>query len=380
MRTVKTLVFTTERDHEWLKRHEPEILASLDNVKNAKFERFEYRYADIVKPETYVDDKGKRRISQSWFDNTFTAQARQLGFDTAVFHFTRDKRTEWKLESSFNGSYLRDNDTQWEFWVCADKGQKSTQRQIDRTMSQYVRVFLHEYGHGLVHWWAPERRDDVHDYDYNKDSIKSLFTTLSAPKTQLSIDKRYAMDNYWEGNDPRSIVLHTTGGSSLEGAVQTLKARGLSYNYIIHDGIVYELVDWTKSAWHAGVKKSPNLRARSFYGNENPNRESVGIAFTYPVGDISKLEDKNVDACVKLLKYLGERTEVRYNADNIFYHQEITIDKPIIVKGYREQVLDGLVGDKDAKDAGEKTRLELMLQLLQLRLKYLLLLQSFKQK
>jgi len=374
MKQVKTLIFTTERNHEWLKAHEGEIRETLRKTKNADIATFEYRFADIVKPETYTGKDGKVRISHKWFDNTFTAQARQLGFDTAVFHFTRDKRTEWKLHPTINGTYWRDKDKELEFWLCADEGQKTTSRQ-QYDISQYVRVFLHEYGHGFVHFYHPDRRPDVHEWDYQKRDIKGLFETLELPKGEpLFIDYRYKMNNYWKGNDPASIVLHTTAGYGVEGAVQTLLARGLSYNYIIDDGQVYHLVDWVNSAWHAGVVRQPNLRARTFFNGVNPNKKSVGIAFTYPrTGDIAELSEADVNAAVKLIKMIGREADQRYNADNIFYHQEITIDKPKIVKGYRDQVLDGLVGDKDEKDAGENTRLKLLIQLLKLKIQLLLL-------
>ena len=173
-------------------------------------------------------------------------------------------------------------------------------------------------------------------------------------------------------------MLHTTLGSTVIGAVETLKARGLSYNYLISGGVVYELVDWSNSAWHAGVTSGMNLRSRAFYGNRNPNKHSVGIAFVQPLG-VNILPDEDIDAAVLLLKHIGQQSSNRYNADNIFYHREVTSYKPLQVKYYREQVLDALVGDKDGKDAGEKTRLQLMIQLLQLRVK-LLLLQLSKQK
>ena len=173
-------------------------------------------------------------------------------------------------------------------------------------------------------------------------------------------------------------MLHTTGGGSVLGAVETLKARGLSYNYIIDPlGIVYELVNYKNCAWHAGVIKSPNLRSRAFYGtlkgDDNPNRNSIGISYVYPTGDKTVLTDRMVDSTIILMKQIGKKTGIRYNADNIFYHQEVTVDKPIMVKGYRQQVVEALVGDKDEKDAGEKSYLDLMIQLLQLRIKLLLL-------
>jgi N-acetyl-anhydromuramyl-L-alanine amidase AmpD len=185
----------------------------------------------------------------------------------------------------------------------------------------------------------------------------------------MTINKEYASTNFWPNNNPRSVMLHTTGGGSVIGAVETLIARGLSYNYIIDDnGVVYQLVDFANSAWHAGVIKSPNLRAKVFYGSlkgeYNPNRHSVGISYVYPVGNKEILSDKAVDATVKLLKHIGMSTGVRYTADNIFYHQEVTSDKPIMVKGYREQVLEAIVGDKDEKDSGEVAQLKLIIKYL----------------
>jgi len=195
---------------------------------------------------------------------------------------------------------------------------------------------------------------------------------VKVAKDNMKINKKHLSNNYWSGNDPSSIMLHTTLGSTVIGAVETLKARGLSYNYLISGGVVYELVNWSNSAWHAGVTSGMNLRSRAFYGSRNPNKHSVGIAFVQPLG-VKALPEMDIDACVLLLKQIGKESGNRYNADNIFYHKEVTSYKPEQVKYYREQVLEALVGDKDDKDVGEKTRLKLMIQLLQLRIKLLLL-------
>ena len=187
----------------------------------------------------------------------------------------------------------------------------------------------------------------------------------------MQLYKQHTSSNYWAGNNPRSIILHTTGGNSVIGAVETLIARGLSYNYIIKNGTVHELVSYKNSAWHAGVVRGMNMRSKVFYGtgkgSENPNRHSVGIAFA----TTSELTEEEVDQAVMLIKWLGSETSVRYNADNIFYHREVTSDKPLIVKTFREQVLDALVGDKDDKDAGEKTVIRLTIQLLKLKVQLL---------
>lgn len=172
-------------------------------------------------------------------------------------------------------------------------------------------------------------------------------------------------DNYWTGNDPRSLMLHTTGGDSLIGAVETLEIRGLSYNYLIYQGQIYELVNWQNSAWHAGVVRGMNLRAQAFYkdgkGENNPNRHSVGIAF---VETNPYLTEEDVNAFVWLSKHLGQQTGIRYTADNIFYHKEVTSDKPWYVKNFRDQCLEALVGDKDDKDDGETAKRELLRRVL----------------
>lgn len=172
-------------------------------------------------------------------------------------------------------------------------------------------------------------------------------------------------------------MLHTTlGGGTIQGVHQTLLTRGLSYNYIIKNGIVYEIVPYYQCAWHAGVIKNPNMRSQVFYktlkGEDNPNRQSVGIAFDYPQG-ATQLSDADINAAIDLIKWIGSETGYRYNADNIFYHKEVTSNKPIAVKGYRDQVLDALVGDKDDKDAGEISRKRLLIKYLTLQVKLLTL-------
>ena len=193
----------------------------------------------------------------------------------------------------------------------------------------------------------------------------------------MEISKEYASKNFWTGNNPRSIILHTTGGGSLIGAIETLIARGLSYNYIFFEGKVYELVHYKNSAWHAGVVKGMNMRSQVFYktgkGEDNPNRHSVGFSFVYPQPDYKVLNDVDVDNAVLLMKQIGKETNQRFNADNIFYHREVTNDKPIIVQGYRNQILEALIGDKDDKDVVDEKYLKLMIQFLQLKIQLLLL-------
>lgn len=178
-------------------------------------------------------------------------------------------------------------------------------------------------------------------------------------------------DFSWSGNTHESIILHTTLGNTYDGAYNTLKIRHLSYHYIIdEDGEVFQLVDINRSAWHAGVKSNPNLRVRAFFGSDNPNRRSIGVAFVrYGQSEITGAQR---DAAVALIKQIGKETGIRYNRDNIFCHYEVTDYKPREVEGYRQQVVEGLEGYKDETDAGERNKLLLIIELLKTLIKQLL--------
>ena len=206
------------------------------------------------------------------------------------------------------------------------------------------------------------------------------YNTLS-PLRQMKIINRILKpeDKFsWEGNTQESIILHTTLGSTYKGAEETLIIRELSYHYIIDkDGTIYQLVENTRAAWHAGVKSNPNLRVRSFF-EDNPNKQSIGIAF---VGTGTETEDnmyvwmtpEQRDSAVWLIKDIGSKNGIRYNANNIFYHREVTDYKPFYVKYIMETVVRSLVGFKNEKDnVKELTILKLRVQLLKLQLKLLL--------
>jgi len=173
-------------------------------------------------------------------------------------------------------------------------------------------------------------------------------------------------DYSWSGNTKESIILHTTLGTNYSGAYNTLKLRHLSYHYIVEaDGTITELIPITRSAWHSGVKNKPNLRARAFFGADNPNKRSIGISFVR--NGESELTQEQRDAGIYLIKEIGKKTKIRYTADNIFCHQDITSYKPYEVQKYREQILTGLFGYRDEADTKERTILQLRIKLLMLQ-------------
>jgi N-acetylmuramoyl-L-alanine amidase len=69
-----------------------------------------------------------------------------------------------------------------------------------------------------------------------------------------------------------TIVLHATAGSSLGGALSTLRLRGLSYHYLIEkNGEVTKCAPSSRVAFHAGKSEGPE--------GSNVNDYSIGISF-----------------------------------------------------------------------------------------------------
>lgn len=72
------------------------------------------------------------------------------------------------------------------------------------------------------------------------------------------------------------IVIHATAGNSAENAVSWMcnPKSGVSAHYCIdRDGTVYQLVDESKKAWHAGKSSWWNGKVTE----ENLNENSIGI-------------------------------------------------------------------------------------------------------
>lgn len=173
-----------------------------------------------------------------------------------------------------------------------------------------------------------------------------------------------------------ALMFHTTLGTTYQGAEDTLKDRHLSYHFIIDEiGTIRQLIDINRGAWHAGVTNGMNVRSKVFFKGRNPNKVAIGVAFVR--NGQKEITRAQRDAAVWLTKWIGQQTGVRYNADNMFYHREVTnynpFSKPPEVANYRQQVVDGIVGYKDNKDAGEKSRMKLYIQYLQLLVELLIL-------
>jgi N-acetyl-anhydromuramyl-L-alanine amidase AmpD len=81
----------------------------------------------------------------------------------------------------------------------------------------------------------------------------------------------------------RGMVIHCTSrpqGVSFEATLnatlnwfQNPTANASAHGVIGRDGVVYDIIDWSKRAWHAGIHDLP---LPSWMGGNNPNDVTVG--------------------------------------------------------------------------------------------------------
>lgn len=122
------------------------------------------------------------------------------------------------------------------------------------------------------------------------------------------------------GNQPEYIILHSTGGSTLEGAVATLrKEGGASIHYIIdRDGTVVQMLPESLGAYHVACQLEACLPTKSIgielvnRGHVNPDAFNGLIykdplrAFNYPYWEGYSPEQRQA------LKILGEDISARW--------------------------------------------------------------------
>lgn len=93
-----------------------------------------------------------------------------------------------------------------------------------------------------------------------------------------------------------TVVLHATAGSSLAGAVSTLRAKGLGYHYLIEkDGTVHKGCATSRNCGHAGKSVGPD--------GEFCNGYSIGVAFVHP-NNGSAISEAAIQASIELLAAL----------------------------------------------------------------------------
>lgn len=110
------------------------------------------------------------------------------------------------------------------------------------------------------------------DYHKGRAEWSKQFEKDEAPSGDLrEIDRTDTRLPQGGAIKPRGIVFHHTSGTTSEGAIATLRKRGLSYNYLIEpDGTVVTLVPGGKSSFHMKPDES---------GRGLGNHDTIGISF-----------------------------------------------------------------------------------------------------
>lgn len=125
------------------------------------------------------------------------------------------------------------------------------------------------------------------------------------------------------GAGPQYIVLHYTDMQTTESALQRLcdPETKVSAHYLVdEDGMIYQLVDEEKRAWHAG---------KSFWrGMDDINSFSVGIELSNPGHTCGYVPfpDNQIDALIWLVKDIASRNKMSL-AKCLLAHSDIAPDR-----------------------------------------------------
>lgn len=111
------------------------------------------------------------------------------------------------------------------------------------------------------------------------------------------------------------IVMHSTAGSSLAGAVSTLRAKGFGYHYLIEkSGKVWKCAPISRKLGHAGNSYGPREQAKgvsrkqshggNFDAGCSVNGYSIGISFVHENNGVTKITAAQMDSAISLVREL----------------------------------------------------------------------------
>jgi len=120
------------------------------------------------------------------------------------------------------------------------------------------------------------------------------------------------------GKTPTILVQHYTGMQSAEAALERLCDRdaGVSSHYLIDEaGVIYQLVEEEKRAWHAGVGY--------WRGEEDLNSASIGIEIVNPGHEFGyqPFPEVQIQSVIHLSKAIVERHSIQ--PVNVIGHSDL---------------------------------------------------------
>ena len=184
-------------------------------------------------------------------------------------------------------------------------------------------------------------------------TVKNHRLVSSDKSLQISFDASPNHGTTFSEGLPDVIVLHYTGGSSLESSVNWLKSpasKASAHVIIGKNGEIVQLVPFNIKAWHAGISE--------WQGRKNLNHFSIGIEI-----DNSGLLEKRVDG---YYTYWGKRidnsqvvlaTHKHKNQEQVweaFTEKQIVIVEKIVMALKESYPIKDIVGHDDIAP-GRKT-------------------------
>lgn len=145
-------------------------------------------YQPKLTPDTYTDYEGNRRITHDWFENNISFWAKEGGYHSSRFRFSKAQGRAWKLDSGIRGVNYSDNpnDFHGEGWICADadsvvKFKDGSQRLL------YPKTLAHEEGHELKYAGLTDL--EIHDFDFQNsvNNIEEFYKRLELRDNRAAI-------------------------------------------------------------------------------------------------------------------------------------------------------------------------------------------------
>lgn len=110
----------------------------------------------------WKEAEDRYRMSHHWFNRKITKRVNaqfSKPKNIVIYHFTPEERQIMGLPETINGTYWLDNNDILEAFICCEPDALAEDPRATTGIYELVRLFLHEAGHGLVHFSG--RREEM---------------------------------------------------------------------------------------------------------------------------------------------------------------------------------------------------------------------------
>lgn len=168
---IRCKLFTTSANEgNWIEAELPYIIENLKKAKGVTDVTIDVERIELLPGDVPLMQQGNCFFpSWDWFRFHLTAHA--PGYNAVGLHMTNHQREALGIKG-FKGVYSPDPDDIFEFFVSADKGERSEWYWHEDKMTEFARVFIHELGgHGFEMFTRGYHSDFTHQYDYGPGGV-----------------------------------------------------------------------------------------------------------------------------------------------------------------------------------------------------------------